>query len=337
MSSIQSQASATPEVESAAISPGSRLRQARERRGESVSEVAFALKLNPRQVAALESDDFAALPGMAFVRGFMRNYARYLGLDPAPLLDEVRRLSGGGAVDLTPIRNAEGEMPNGSGSKVRTAPIGWIVLALLLMVLVGWYFDWFQTEPSVAETTLEAPVMGGVRVEPALPPATMAPSAVTPPTAAEPAPAAASEVPATGDPAAGDPATAVPAGSPAADAAPSEPAPPAAGAADASVAQTDSSASEAGSAGAEPAPVPSAGNGVLAFRFNGESWIEVRDAGGSVVYSGINRAGATRNVQGRPPFALVVGNAANVSLEFDGRPVDLAAHTKVSVARLTVQ
>lgn len=326
MSSIQSQASATLEAESAAISPGSRLRQARERRGESVSEVAFALKLNPRQVVALESDDFAALPGMAFVRGFMRNYARYLGLDPAPLLDEVQRLSGGAAVDLTPIRNAEGEMPNGSGSKVRTAPIGGIVLALLLMVLIGWYFDWFQTEPSVAETTLEAPMMGGVRVEPAPPPATVAAQAVMPPAAAEPAPAAA-----------GDPAAAVPADSPAADAAPSEPAPSAAGAADASVAQTDSSATEAGPAGAEPAPVPSAGNGVLAFRFNGESWIEVRDASGSVLYSGINRAGATRNVQGTPPFALVVGNAANVSLEFDGRPVDLAAHTKVSVARLTVQ
>lgn len=328
MSSIQSQASATPEAESAAISPGARLRQAREQRGESVSEAAFALKLNPRQVVALESDDFAALPGMAFVRGFMRNYARYLGLDPAPLLDEVQRLSGGAAVDLTPIRNAEGEMPNGSGSKARTAPIGGIVLALLLMVLVGWYFDWFQTEPSTAEATLEAPVMGGVRVEPAPPPATMTPQAVMPPAAAEPAPAVASEAPVAGVPATD---------SSAADAAPSEPVPPAEGGADASVAQTDSGAAEAGSAGAEPAPAPLAGNGVLAFRFNGESWIEVRDASGSIVYSGINRAGATRNVQGRPPFALVVGNAANVSLEFDGKPVDLAAHTKVSVARLTVQ
>ena len=53
------------------------LRVAREARGESVHEVAFAIKLSPRQVEALEKDDFAALPGMAFVRGFARNYARY--------------------------------------------------------------------------------------------------------------------------------------------------------------------------------------------------------------------------------------------------------------------
>ncbi|WP_341648617.1 helix-turn-helix transcriptional regulator [Thauera humireducens] len=65
-------------------SPGAALRAAREARGESVAEVAFALKLNPRQIAALEADDFAALPGTAFVRGFLRNYARYVGLDPAP-------------------------------------------------------------------------------------------------------------------------------------------------------------------------------------------------------------------------------------------------------------
>ena len=47
-------------------SPGAQLRQARELRGESVGEVAFALKLSPRQVVALESDDFVALPGMPF-------------------------------------------------------------------------------------------------------------------------------------------------------------------------------------------------------------------------------------------------------------------------------
>ena len=82
-----------PGAESA-ISPGVRLRRAREARGESVHEAAFAIKLSPRQIEALENDDFAALPGMAFVRGFARNYARYLGLDAAPLLDGIERLAG---------------------------------------------------------------------------------------------------------------------------------------------------------------------------------------------------------------------------------------------------
>ena len=47
-------------------------------------------------------------------------------------------------------------------------------------------------------------------------------------------------------------------------------------------------------------------------------------------------AGSTRIVQGEPPFALIVGNSAQVSLEFDGKPINLATHTKGSVARLTL-
>ena len=52
---------------------------------------------------------------------------------------------------------------------------------------------------------------------------------------------------------------------------------------------------------------------------------------------GTNRAGSTRSVQGTAPFTLVVGNAANVTLEQDGKAVDLAAHVRGSVARLTLR
>lgn len=52
----------------------------------SVDEVSARIKLAPRQIVALEADDFAALPGMATTRGFIRSYARLLELDPEPLL-----------------------------------------------------------------------------------------------------------------------------------------------------------------------------------------------------------------------------------------------------------
>lgn len=308
MSSIQSPASGVPASESAAPSPGALLRRIREQRGESVGEAAFALKLSPRQIVALESDDFAALPGMAFVRGFMRNYARYLGLDPAPLLDEVQRLAGEGAVDLSPIRNADGELPSGGRPPVRATAIGWGALVLLLLVLAGWYFDWFRTEPPAVEQALEAPMQGDVAMEPV---------------AAEP------------DVGAAQTAAPVQAGM-ADETAAAEVAQPAAETVPPAVAEEVAVAPVA-VAEAAPAAEAATASGSLAFRFAGESWIEVRDASGAIVYSGTNRADSTRTVQGKPPFALVVGNAANVSLEFDGRPVDLAAHTKVTVARLTVQ
>jgi len=320
VSSIESQTSVVSKPESVVSSPGAQLRQARERRGETVSEVAFALKLSPRQIVALESDDFAGLPGMAFVRGFLRNYARYLGLDPAPLLDGVQRLAGEGAVDLSPIRNADGELPSGSGPRVGTAPIGWIVLVLVLLLLGGWYFDGFRTEPPVAETVIEAPMVGNVAVEPV-------------PAAVPPTPD--SSVPLGAGPAVSAPLpAAVPAQQPDVVSPSVPPAP--------TTAEVSAAPVEAEMAGAIAAPVAESSpmgvaSGQLAFRFAGESWVEVRDASGAIVYSGVNRAGTTRNVQGKAPFALVIGNAANVSLEFGGKPVPLATHTKVTVARLTVQ
>ena len=67
-------------------SAGKVLAEARERLGLSVAEVARQLRLSPRQIEALEADDHASLPGKTFLRGFLRNYAKLLQLDPEPLL-----------------------------------------------------------------------------------------------------------------------------------------------------------------------------------------------------------------------------------------------------------
>ncbi|NJA89935.1 helix-turn-helix domain-containing protein [Rhodocyclus tenuis] len=65
---------------------GGRLRSAREEKGLTLTEAAQSLKLSARQIAALESGDWSQLPGPTFVRGFLRNYARLLQIDIAPLL-----------------------------------------------------------------------------------------------------------------------------------------------------------------------------------------------------------------------------------------------------------
>ncbi|WP_287367802.1 helix-turn-helix domain-containing protein, partial [Thauera sp.] len=267
-----------------------------------------------RQIAALEADNFSALPGMAFVRGFLRNYARYLGLDPAPLLAGVERLAGQGDVDLSPIRNADGELPiGGSAPKLGAASVRWMVLLLVAALLAGWYFDWFRTEPVSVERMLETPAADTAVLD-------------SQPMVVPSAPVEASSVTSmtpTDSPADVRPQT--DSAAPTEEAAPAEPVAPV-------LPAVTGATAEAGDA-----PVQSGSGGRLAFRFAGESWVEVRDATGAIVYSGVNRAGTERNVQGTPPFALVIGNATNVVLEFDGKPVDLAPHTKVSVARLTVK
>ncbi len=67
--------------------PGPVLAAKREELRWSLDEAAERLKLTPRQVVALEANDFAALPGMSSVRGFVRSYAKLVGLDPEPLLE----------------------------------------------------------------------------------------------------------------------------------------------------------------------------------------------------------------------------------------------------------
>lgn len=68
---------------------GAHLRAARAARDLSINDVAQALKLGPRQVEALERGDWQGLPGQTFIRGFIRNYARLLQIDAAPLMDQL--------------------------------------------------------------------------------------------------------------------------------------------------------------------------------------------------------------------------------------------------------
>src|SRR3990172_6628531 len=70
-------------------SPGRTLREARERLGLSVADVANQIKFATRQIDALEADNFQQLQGATFLRGFVRSYAKILHLDAQPLLDQL--------------------------------------------------------------------------------------------------------------------------------------------------------------------------------------------------------------------------------------------------------
>jgi cytoskeleton protein RodZ len=74
----------------------------------------------------------------------------------------------------------------------------------------------------------------------------------------------------------------------------------------------------------------------LSFDFRGESWIEVKDAGGQIILTG-QFASGTQSVAGRAPYEVIIGNATNVTLQYEGRPVDLKPYTRAEVARLNLQ
>ncbi len=74
----------------AAPGVGDMLHAAREKKGVDLYRAERDTKIRARHLAALEAGDFAALPGSVYVKGFLRNYALYLGLDPAEVLERWR-------------------------------------------------------------------------------------------------------------------------------------------------------------------------------------------------------------------------------------------------------
>jgi cytoskeleton protein RodZ len=74
----------------------------------------------------------------------------------------------------------------------------------------------------------------------------------------------------------------------------------------------------------------------LVLSFRAESWVEVRDRDGRVLY-GLMTPGRREVLSGTPPFRLLLGNAAGVDVEYDGRRVDTAPHTQGAVARFSLE
>lgn len=84
-------------------------------------------------------------------------------------------------------------------------------------------------------------------------------------------------------------------------------------------------------------PHAAPGSRNLQLTFTADSWVEIRDRNDRIVFSQLNRAGTTEQVQGRAPMNVVIGNARGVRLMYDGRPFDLTPHTRVEVARFTLE
>lgn len=171
--------------------PGSVLRAAREVRGLTVFEVAQSLKFGPRQIEALEADDYRTLPsGTTFLRGFIRGYAKLLKLDPEPLLAMLDVRAPAAAPDVRAPQNmgiAETPMTGGRRAS-KPLLLGSVVLAVLAAGLAVWQFvgqpqQSPAVQPAPADTT---PIDGDavrpseIRVEPTPAPAEPAPVAMIP-------------------------------------------------------------------------------------------------------------------------------------------------------------
>lgn len=71
---------------------GEKLRQAREERGITIMEVSEQTRISPLYLEAIENDDYAPLPGGIFNKGFVKSFAKYVGVDENEALQDYARL-----------------------------------------------------------------------------------------------------------------------------------------------------------------------------------------------------------------------------------------------------
>ncbi|MFM9885495.1 MAG: helix-turn-helix domain-containing protein [Burkholderiales bacterium] len=137
----------------AALSPGQLLEEARIRRGLSLDQIADSLRYSPRQLAALESDDYAALPSAPVARGMVRAYAKHIGIDAEPLIENLRsrHTSAPPRVKVKEMAVPFQTSPLGEHRRYVWGSVILVVLAALLLT------NWNASLPSFFQGSKEAP------------------------------------------------------------------------------------------------------------------------------------------------------------------------------------
>lgn len=135
------------------IKPGERLHNARVAANMSIEEVARNLNLNSATVRNLEAEEYQELPGPTFVRGYLKAYARLLGIHPEPILEafDKRGFEPPKLVDLTHTAQAK------STDFVFRISTFFIVLVLGTLVIAWWQSQRVDPDSEVTELRLEEP------------------------------------------------------------------------------------------------------------------------------------------------------------------------------------
>jgi len=302
------------ELVDAAPTPGTILRAAREQAGISVREMADRLNWMQSIVTAVEEDDFDALRGPAFVRGYLRAYARVVAVD------EERVVAAYGA--LVPEHGSAKKSARSGNTEGSSQATGFSVavgIGVAILFIAGvWWFQQDSAEPAAVKQPVpreqasraqreqaRSDIAMSASVQASTERALQAENLATEIAAAE-ALATQNQSSAAGDDTEG--LATLP--SVVSDEAGVPAAPDLASGAEVS-------RSETAAAGVEPALELAAGQSGLSFRFSADCWLEVRDANGQLIYADLRSAGDELNLQGQPPFSVLAGNAGALQVFYE--------------------
>jgi cytoskeleton protein RodZ len=340
-------------------SVGEILKEARNAQSLTLEQVATELRIELPQLEALEGDRFERIGVPVFVKGYLRQYAARLGIDPRDLLVQYYKQTSLKEVQVQPSKTIK--------LRDERQITVWVIAALAILVVIAGLAAWWvgaggspvargpsaapktsgdekaaSAAPAATPEPASAPASGAAAGGAAAPPAEPAPSPSAP--VATPAPSGAAAPAATPTPsgAAAPATTPTPSGGAANATTTLAVATPPPGARSAErPAPTSSPPAAASSATATSPPAaasaaqPNSDDGAgaslvvpLDFTFEQESWAEVTDARGERLYYGLGTAGKHAAMRGEPPFAVVLGNAGGVKIVVDGEDFAIPAKGK---------
>ena len=332
-------------------SPGRVLRSAREALGLSRREIAEALNLLESTVVAIEDDDAARQPEPVFLRGYVRNYAKLLRLDPEPL---VATLNSERRPAATPVK-----VPKPLASNRWLWPVAGALLATLILVATVVYLleaptqsttelddgalvdDTFKEDAGEAEVGLESVVAKVDRWDPSIPPAVVESTPSETALGVSVADGASVSGVAPTDESGTQPGAADGVSEDVITALNAElivPTPVSDGAA--------VEASDAADPGALNGSVPAGsvttikprrlnrGTDQIRLDFADDCWVRIKDSTGKMLFSDMGRAGGAMELTGTGPFDLLLGNAPGTTLKWNGEPIALQPFMRNNVATL---
>lgn len=324
--------SAPPEAIAAnRVNPGETLRIAREAKSWSIVEVAAQLNLTPERLGQIEAGAFDKLPGTTFARGYLRTYAKLLGVDQTEIVQEFDLFTGSSVAASNVQSLGRIEEPVNYSQKV----LRFVSFAMLVVLGTVGFFWWQEQAERQADDAAIAGIEhvevegadGSTQIHPLDEPEDQAVIAAQNETQLD--------LPGSSDTLAEPPEPEV-----AMDAADAEvvvdPAPTADAASTAPATEpvTPDADTQVPATGAEAAPAVAAGEGNVNIDFSANCWLQLTDANGKVVYSGLKKKGESLNVTGKAPLELRLGFASGAQVTYNGQAVDVAPYASGETARL---
>lgn len=321
----------TPEVKGF----GAMLREARESLGISIGDVSSRTRLSVDQIRAIEEEDLERLPEPVYVRAFLRAYAKAIGIDYEPVVNDYVTRCGGGGVRIP--EHAPEEAFREVAYYDTPRPSRWKfvgLLALIVVVTLGIWGVYSGTFARLMEAdgTEAAKVENGVsEVAPNVAPAPEAPKTTAPvevADASKPEASAAQTLASAPEAEQTAPQTPLPAApaeeSVSVSAAPAQPAAPV---------EVPTAAVEAAAQTAETVPAETY---AAEFHTSASCWVHVIAPDGQNLIAREMKPGETQSVALPAGTRVTVGNPPALILTLDGHPYDLGGVTQRGVARFVI-